>query len=613
MIKYLICISIFLSAASANSQGWQQKVDYKMDVELDIENHQFEGHQVLFYFNNSPDTLHKLYYHLYFNAFQPGSMMDVRSRTIADPDDRVRDRIADLSKAEEGFLVVDRLTMDGVPTEVRHDGTILEVRLPDPIAPHSVVKLDMDFRGQVPLQIRRSGRNNREGIDYSMAQWYPKLCEYDKDGWHPNPYVGREFYGVWGNYDVLLTLDAKYVVAATGILQNASTIGYGYSDAVVKHKKKDKITWHFKANNVHDFVWAADPDYTHTSTLTEDGVELHFFYQDGESYSENWEILPDIMTKAWSLIGDRFGTYPYPAYSFIQAGDGGMEYPMATLITGKRSIGSLVGVSVHELMHSWYQMLLGTNESLYPWMDEGFTSYATSFVLNELRKKKMIPGEYRQNPYVSTYNGYRNLIKSGLEEPMSTHSDHYMTNYAYGAAAYTKGAVFLHQLEYIVGKEVFDKALKDYYYSWRFRHPNDHDFIRIFEKHADLVLDWYLEYFVNSVKVIEYEVHDIVADDLTTIVELHRSGSMPMPVDVEVTYQDGSVSWHTIPLKIMRGAKISDGARDFTIEPDWPWTNPTYTFHVDAPIDEIKGVRIDPTLRLADFDLSNNLKEPADK
>src|SRR5699024_7117030 len=237
-----------------------------MEVEMDVNSHQFFGKQHLVYYNNSPDTLHKVYYHLFLNAFQPNSMMDVRSRTIADPDTRVASRIQHLTSEEIGYQKVKKLKQDGKSVKFEEDGTILEVLLAKPILPNSKTVLEMEFQAQVPLQIRRTGRHNAEGIAYSMAQWFPKMVEYDYEGWHANPYVGREFHGVWGDFDVKITIDSAYTVAGTGYLQNAHEIGHGYTDGEVKPKvKKGKLTWHFKATDVHDFVWAADPNYIHVT------------------------------------------------------------------------------------------------------------------------------------------------------------------------------------------------------------------------------------------------------------------------------------------------------------------------------------------------------------
>ena len=194
----------FLSSNFLFSQTcrWQQRVQYQMDIDMDVAKHQFDGKQTLKYFNNSPDTLYKVYYHLYFNAFQPGSMMDWQNRNPLTADSRVRERISNLKPEETGWHQVKSLTCNGKPAKFEVKETILEVTLPEPILPKSVAELKMDFRSQVPVQIRRSGRDSRDGVAYSMSQWYPKMAEYDYQGWHLDLYVGREFYGVWGDFEV---------------------------------------------------------------------------------------------------------------------------------------------------------------------------------------------------------------------------------------------------------------------------------------------------------------------------------------------------------------------------------------------------------------------------
>ena len=435
--KFLLILAIWFPVALAASPDWQQHADYRMEIDLDVKKNTFTGTQSLVYTNNSPDELNQVFYHLYFNAFQPGSMMDVRSRSLPDPDPRVKDRISKLKKKEVGRLVVTSLKQNGQDVNFEHKGTILHVLLAQPIRSGEKVTFQMEFEGQVPEQIRRSGRDNAEGIRYSMSQWYPKMCEYDHMGWHANPYIGREFHGVWGNFDVKIKLDPSYVVAATGVLQNKDDIGKGYTNTTVDVSGKDQVTWHFRAENVHDFVWTADPDYKHV-VLREEGVpELHFFYQASDSATKEWSKLPEYTAQAFRIMNERVGKYPYPQYSVIQGGDGGMEYPMATLITGHRRLGSLIGVTVHEMIHSWFQGMLATNESLYPWMDEGFTSYYTHEVVAELLNN--------EDPHAGSYQGYKALVQAGMQEPMTVHADHYNTNFAYGVNAYSKGTVFCHQ------------------------------------------------------------------------------------------------------------------------------------------------------------------------
>lgn len=612
-ISLILSLCFFSITTWAQPDRWQQAIDYKMEIDFDVKKHQFKGTQKVVYTNNSPDELDQVFYHLYFNAFQPGSMMDVRSQTIADPDPRVGARIGALKPDEIGYHKIIALKQNGKPVKFEVVGTILEVTLNDPIAPNSKATFDMEFESQVPVQIRRSGRDNAEGIAYSMAQWYPKMSEYDYQGWHANPYIGREFHGVWGDFDVKITIDKDYIIGGSGYLQNPNEIGYGYEDQGVKVKQKGKkLTWHFVAPQVHDFMWAADPDYVHTTFKCKDGMVMHFYYQPGERTTENWEALPKIMDRAFDYINKTYGQYPYKQYSFVQGGDGGMEYPMATLITGERGLGSLVGVSVHELMHSWYQMVLGTNESLYAWMDEGFTSYASANVMNHLKEEKLIPGRVADDPNLNSYGSYINFSQSGLEEPLSTHADHFQTNSAYSVAAYVKGAVFLHQLQYVIGKDAFKAGMLRYFDTWKFKHPNANDFIRVMEKQSGLELDWYREYFVNTTFTIDYAVKSIIAGGApnTAKVTLERVGKMPMPIDLEVTYTDGTTEIFNIPLRIMRGNKPSDyGDVKYTVAEDWPWTHPTYELRIPVNVGKIKSVKIDPSGRLADIEKGNNMLE----
>ena len=612
-LSLIIAAVLFNSTSVAqNRTYWQQKVDYTMEIDVDAPNHQFTGKQKLVYTNNSPDELTRVYYHLYFNAFQPGSMMDVRSRTIADPDGRVRDRIFNLSEDEIGYHNILSLKQDGKDVAFEVDGTILVVELDKPIAPGKKSTFEMEFESQVPLQIRRSGWNNAEGVEFSMSQWYPKLAEYDHQGWHPNPYIGREFHGVFGNFDVKITVPNNYVVGATGILQNPNDVGHGYQDEGREvNYRNDEITYHFKAENVLDFFWGADPDFIHTTAQVPNGPKLHFFYQEAvdatadeatnAQYKSNWEQLPDFTVRAFEYANEHFGVYPYPQFSVIQGGDGGMEYPMGTLITGGRSLGSLVGVTVHEMYHSWFQNVLGMNESLYSWMDEGFTSFASA------ETNLHLFGRESATPYMGSYRGYFSIVEAGVEEPLTTHADHFNLNRAYSVAAYSKGAVFLAQLSYIIGEETFRKGMLTFHEQWKLKHPTDLDFVSVMEKESGMILDWYYEYFVQTTKTIDYGIKAIVGDENSTLVNIEKIGLMPMPLDVFVEYKDGSTELFYIPLRIMRGEKPEEFEIERTVLEDWPWVQPEYTFTIPAAASAIKSIVIDASQRLADIDYSNNV------
>jgi hypothetical protein len=622
--KFVLFAFFLINQVNAQDQNrWQMSCKYFMDVELNTKKHHMSGTQTIILFNNSPDELTKVFYHLYFNAFQPGSQMDERSRTIPDPDLRVADRISKLKPEETGWHKIKKLKHNNQNVEFKIEETILEVTLNTPIKPGSVDTFYMEFESQVPLQIRRSGRDSEEGIDYSMSQWYPKMCNYDYQGWHANPYVAREFYGIWGDFDVKITLPSNYIIGASGYLQNKNEIGYGYEDkgiTIEKHKKNN-LTWHFFAPNVHDFFWGADPDYVHDVVNLDDTTQIHFLYQEKGEFADYWKKSQQEMIKAFNFIEKKFGDYPYRQYSFVQGGDGGMEYPMGTLITGKRGYGSLVGVMIHELMHTWYQMLLGTNEALYAWMDEGFTSYASTVVNNELNPRSK---QTKDNPFPNIHSGsfagYFATIEAGIEEPLTVHADHFMTNSAYYAAAYSKGAVFLHQLEYIIGKEALNKTLLEYYNTWRFRHPNVNDFIRIAEKVSGFELDWYKEYFVNTTHSVDYAVDAVFEDKNKTKVTLKRMegksknglniGRMPLPIDLIVEYKDGKetkTAYYYIPLDLTRAEKKDESLYgERTILDDWWWTKTNYDLVLPFKFSNITKIIIDPSTRMADVKRDNN-------
>ncbi len=649
----LLIFSITKSIAQSNR--WQQHVNYAMQVNMNVQTNRFTGTQKLEYTNNSPDTLKRVFYHLYWNAFQPNSMMDTRSRELGktiinkkrDWDVRVKDRIQKLTPQEIGYQKVLSLKMNGIAQKYKTEESILVVDLTSPILPHGKAVFDMAFEAQVPLQIRRSGRDNPQtGVRYSMSQWYPKMCEYDYEGWHPTPYVAREFYGVWGDYDVKITIDKKYLIGGTGYLQNAQQIGFGYETPGTKVTQPAGavLTWHFLAPNVHDFMWAADPEFKHLSAKTADGKTINVIYNRDpkkleqefnalktaqksvfptlESYSSNWdarwqEVL-NAAVQELPYIQKTFGPYPWKQYSFVQGGDGGMEYPMATLINGPG-----LGTVFHEWMHSWYQGMLGTNESEYPWMDEGFTSYAEDLVsrdYTQFRYKKMAaanPTDPRlkaldsvltEQPHVSAYAGYYALVKLGLQEPLTTHADHYETNLAYSISSYSKGEVFLEQLGYITGAKTRDGILLQYYREWHMKHPNANDFIRVAEKVSNMKLDWYKEYWINTTKTIDYGIDSVWQEGNKTKIRLINHGKMPMPIDLQLTFKNGKKALHYIPIYLMFGEKpVEFTAIPRVVETAWKWTNPTYTIELNGKLSDLWHIEIDPSKRMADVNQEDNL------
>ena len=600
-MKTKTCLFILLSLSlSAYSQNyWQQAVDYKMVVDIDIKTFKYSGEQELLYTNNSPDSLKKVFYHLYFNAFQPGSEMSERIKTGKDKNKRFLIDIDSLKPNEVGYLKVSNLKQDGNVLKHELSETILEVLLSKPLMPGETTKLTLNFEGQVPKLVRRAGRNSSEGVALSMAQWYPKLAEYDYEGWNAEPYLGREFHGVWGDFDVTLTLDKKYVVAASGYLQNPDEVGHGYSEKKGK-SKKGKLRWHFVAPRVHDFTWSADPEYIHDTHMGPNNVLLHFFYKDNPKYNENWKNLQPKTAELMRFFNQTIGEYPYRQYTVAQGGDGGMEYAMLTLITGNRGFESLVGVTAHELAHSWFQHVLATNEMKYEWMDEGFTTYISTLA------KDRILDQNNFFPLQRSYDSYFYLVRSGKEQPQQTNANRYDYNLAYEISAYSKGSVFLSQLGYIIGEDRLSKTLKEYYRMHQFKHPVPNDFRRIAERVSGIQLKWYLTDWTQTTNTIDYGIKSIKADGARTLINIERIGSMPMPLEVLVNFKDGSSEIHYIPISLMRGEKENPYSVKWTVREDWPWARLEYEFAINRPKSDIIDIYIDPSYYMADINRENN-------
>ena len=622
MRKLLLISIVTLNLGSIYAQSstyWQQHADYKMDVVMDVKNYQYKGKQELVYTNNSPDTLRKVYYHLFNNAFQPGSEMDARLHNIKDPDARMVNkvnvdgkevkvsRIESLKPNEIGYLKISNFKQDGVAATTKTVGTILEVNLAKPILPNSKTTFTLDFDGQVPVQIRRSGRNNSEGVAFSMSQWYPKLAEFDFEGWHADPYIAREFHGVWGNFDVKITIDKEYTLGGSGYLQNQNEIGHGYEDAGVKvtyPKKTKTLTWHFIAPMVHDFTWAADKDYIHDVVKGPNNVDLHFLYKNNPKIIENWKKLQPMMVNMLDFFNKNIGDYPYKQYSFIQGGDGGMEYAMCTLMLGNGKLEGIYGTATHELAHSWFQHVLASNESKHPWMDEGFTTYVQDWGENEMSAKKV------ENPFKGNYNAYYKLIESGKEQSQSTHGDRYDENRPYSVSSYVKGSLFLSQLGYLIGQDKLAETIKRYYHDFKFKHPTPNDVKRTAERVSGANLDWYLMDWTQTTNTIDYGIKAVTDNGANTTVSLERIGRMPMPIDLIVEYTDGTTESFYVPLRMMNFEKENPNPSvKRTVLNDWAWAASNYDFTIAKAKNSIKKITIDPSGLMADVKQTNNVYE----
>src|SRR5690606_11970898 len=319
----------------------------KMDIDVNEQKFRYDGKMNVKYTNNSPETLKKIYFHVYYNAFQPGSTMDHRLVNIADPDSRMVinkgtkenpqyvSRIAQLKPEDQGFHHIKSVKQGGNELKFKVMGTILEVKLAEPIRPNTTTELDLVWQAQVPQIIRRGGKNTLEGVDFSMTQWYPKIAQYDEYGWHLDEYIGREFYAPFGNFDVKISIQKDYVVGASGKLQNPNEVKGYVAGAKIK-ENKGKTTWHFVAENIHDFAWAADKEFVVSHQKVPNGPDVYFIRMNDESLAKNWQDSEIPTVKFFEFMDKNFGKYPWDTYTVVQGGDGGMEYGTITLITGKR-------------------------------------------------------------------------------------------------------------------------------------------------------------------------------------------------------------------------------------------------------------------------------------
>ncbi len=609
--RLFLLFSLISLLFSAQQQGYyQQHVQYKMDIDVDAENFTYKGKQNITYTNNSPDQLSVIYFHLYWNAFKPGSMMDQRVASQGkNGDGRLQQngisRLASIPEGEEGEQNIHWIKQNGKELKFEIQETIMKVYLNRPLAPNSSTEISMEWNSTIPNQIRRSGRNNREGIDMTMTQWYPKIAEYDYDGWATFDYVGREFHAPFADFDVTIKINPEYVIGAGGVLQNPKEVKGYDSNATIKTDENGKAIWKWNAKNILDFAWAADRDYSVESFPVLDGPKVYFVYQKSEK-TKLWAESKPYAIKFFQLMNATFGRYAYPTYSFIQGGDGGMEYGMCTMIVGNAtSLEGLVGLMVHEGGHSWFQQMIATNESTKPWLDEGFTSYAEDLVMYQL----FPPSAPAANPFINSINSYVRFTKGGLEEPASWLADHHDNGTAYSFASYVKGELFLVQLGYIMGEQNLSLTLKEFFAKWKMKHPSDRDFLHIAQKISGMDLKWFQHYWINTTKNIDYAVKHVEYGTDSTSITLENKGGIPMPVDFSVLTKNKEVINYQIPLNMTHTWKSKDIYGDFKTLAYWPWTQKEYTFTVPYTKSEISALGIDFSQRLADVNPNDNLVE----
>lgn len=610
---FLLFLSLWMGWNFAQQHPYyQQYAKYKMDIDVDAENFTYKGSQTLSYTNNSPDELRVVYFHLYWNAFKAGSMMDQRIQSQGtNGDGRLQEkgisRLASIPSNEEGQQNIHWIKQNGKPLKFEIQETIMKVELAEAIKPNSTTTFTMEWDAVIPKQIRRSGRNNRENIAMSMTQWYPKIAEYDYQGWHTFDYIGREFHAPFADFDINIKIDKDYIIGAGGTLKNPNEVK-GYSDnASIVTDENGKAIWKWTAKNMLDFAWAADKKYTVERFTVLDGPEIFLVYHKNEK-TQFWEESKPYISKFFQIMNATFGRYAYPSYTFIQGGDGGMEYGMCTLILGEhRGLERLVGLMVHEGAHSWFQQMLASNESTQPWIDEGFTSYAESLVMHQL----FPPASPEPNPFIQSINSYINFTKTGKEEPAVWLADHHYDGRAYSVASYTKGELFLVQLGYIMGEQNLSLVMRDFFNQWKMKHPSDKDFLHIAQKVSGMDLKWFQHYWINTTQTIDYAIEKVEYGKDTTTITLANKGGIPMPIDFSLLTKDNTVVTYHIPMNMTRIWKRQDLFGSFQTLPYWAWTQKEYQLTVPYTKEQITAMGIDFSQRMADVNPQDNFVETA--
>ena len=613
---------------------WQQDVHYTLTGDIDEKNDQITGHEKLVYTNNSPDVLKFVYFHLYQNAFQPDSYYDKLLNATDQPKEW-----GENESAKKG-TTIENLTVNGETVKTELDNTVLKIWLPQPLPPGKSMTFEMDFKTwfDIANSDRRMKTFNSAGQrHYDGVHWYPRISVYDrKFGWTTDQHLSHEFYGDFGAFDVELTFASNYVVGATGYLQNRGEMlpadlrslldiknfkdkPWGEAPSVITpYDSTQRKTWKYHAENVHDFAFTADPNYR-ISEYEWDGVNCIALAQ--ESHASGWQNAAEYTAKVIETFSNDFGRYVYHKMIVADARDG-MEYPMLTLDGGyDPEYRSLL---VHEIGHNWFFGQVGTNETYRAAMDEGFTQFLNVYGLEAIDGDTLVEDEY-SSKYVErytrpllarmyeAYGDYLQLAIRAEDPPLNTHSDGFY-HPKHGDdrywQVYNKTAVMLYNLQYVLGDELFLKAMQHYFSQWKIAHPYPEDFRMSVTEYTHVDLNWFFDQWLETSKRIDYGITGIHKDRKSDkadqyIIEFRRFGEMQMPIDFRVTGKDGNEYNFHIPNSWF--VKETEAV----VLPRWiGWDKLQQDYQAVITVPGgIKNVEIDPTWRLADVNMLNNSKK----
>ena len=587
MKPYLyLLFALFNFHILAQKNYWQQQVDYTIEATIDDKNSQLLGNQTLIYYNNSEDTLHEVYFHLYWNAFKKGSHAFERQANVSNSEQ------IDYKSEDLGEIAIQSITIDNEIHTISIFESIGQIKLKTPLLPGKSITAVMRFTSKIPACINRAGKNNVAGTDFTFTQWYPKMCRYDNMGWHTDPYFGREFAGTFGKYSVDILCDSSYTVAGTGLLQDKTYQSKGWKSKTVSSTNQSLEKWSFTASNVHDFAFALDKEWQHEELII-DGISFHYFYN--ITYKEAWKSLIQNWPKAYGICKREFGKYPYAQFSFIQAGEGYMEYPMCTMLQSSRS--DFFNTACHEFMHNFFYGMYGTDENLYHWMDEGLTSYAEERISNV--------NELPKNPASGAMSNYSWLTDMYIEEPISTAANHFDGDYPYYNAAYYKGQLFAELIRYMIGDSIMRVGFSRYYSKWKFKHPEPTDFVKTFEDVSQLELTWFQNYWLNTTKKIDFSI-DTAFKSADGITITFQNKGIPMPLEFCIQLKNGDKKYFYVPLDLTNNLK-TDFLRPTNTLAKWSCASPKYSISLSTiKWKEVESITIDPDGFLPDVNTSNN-------
>jgi hypothetical protein len=623
-----------------SSAYWQQDVHYTIRASINEKTNIIEADEKLVYTNNSPFELPYVYFHLYQNAFTKGSYLDELQTANHQP---VR-RYGKYASQQLG-TIVEHIKVNGVACKAEFDNTIMKVKLPTPLKSGESVVITMDFATffeSGSFRRRMACYNSYGFTHYNGVHWYPRVCVYDsKKGWDTDQHLNKELYGDFGLFDVTLSFANNYVVEATGELQNPEEVYAGNlrerldvqnfknkpwnerPDIITPYDSTKRKTWHFIANNVHDFAFTADPAYR---------IAESSFYPDGpngrkvqciglvlEPHASKWQNSAEYVAKILETFSRDFGEYEYPKMVAADANDG-MEYPMLTLDGGAEP--DYHGLFVHEIGHNWFYGMIGNNETYRAALDEGFTQFLTAWGLRSIdgntpisspikikyvRRHKEAGNQLDRN----IYNRYMYDAVRANDKPLNTHSNdfHSALGHENGYSnVYHKTATMLFNLQYVLGDTLFQNAMKHYVSKWKFAHPYFEDFRQSIIEYTQQDLNWFFDQWMETTKSIDYGITSIKKTLIPNEykIQFKRYGQMQMPLDFSVTSNNGSTTNYYIPNTYF--VKKTNA----TVLPKWyGWDllRPTYTAKLVVP-GGLKVIQIDTTHRLADIDMMDNYKRP---